>query len=135
MGTCLVWWNRLRRAHGIREPARFRWSHPLDRHDGSKAQGFKMPTHVDDHKILRSSSVLQNERTSPRGRIDAMLTNTQHILDNMIDMKKQLHNFDEQLSDLETRVYELQDTIHSDIINLTDEVTKLRIEIINSKVQ
>ena len=72
---------------------------------------------------------IQKERTSPRGRVDAMLTNTQHILNNMIDMKKQLNNLDEQLSELETQVSELQATIHFDVIHLTDEYTKLKIEI------
>ena len=72
---------------------------------------------------------IEKERTSPRGRIDAMLTNTQHILNNMTEIKKQVNNLNEQLSELETQVSELQATVHFDIIHLTDECTKLRIEV------
>ena len=70
---------------------------------------------------------IHKERTSPRGRIDAMMTNTQHILDHVVNMKKQIDALEETVCQLQTQISLVQ-SLHFDVINLTDEFTKLRIQ-------
>lgn len=74
---------------------------------------------------------IQKERTSPRGRIDAMMTNTQHILDNMTIMKKQLNEMDNKMNRTDEQICELNTSLRYDIVNLTDEFTRLRIALYN----
>jgi hypothetical protein len=71
---------------------------------------------------------IHKERTSPRGRIDAMMTNTQHILDNIIQIQNDVKQLNDKMSQLEMEVVELKG-LHFDVINLTDEFTKLRVDI------
>ncbi len=76
--------------------------------------------------ILKFQQILQfiqNEHTSPRGRADAMLTNTQHTLE-------LLHAVSSKISKIEIQCQELK-YVRFELINLTDEFTKLRAQIDN----
>lgn len=69
-------------------------------------------------KIQEILQFIQNERTSPRGRVDALLTNTQHALEMLKLLNKQIENVG--CSCIEMKY------IKFEVTNLSDEITKLR---------
>lgn len=71
---------------------------------------------------------IHKERTSPRGRIDAMTTNTQHILGNIINIRWDTATLSAKITQFENDVSGLQ-SLQFHLVNLTDELTKLRMEI------
>lgn len=78
---------------------------------------------------------IHKERTSPRGRIDAMMTNTQLILDNIVKNQKDVTTILKTIQNVHQTVNHFGDEISElkslqfHFVNLTDEITKLRIEI------
>jgi len=75
---------------------------------------------IDDNimKIHEMLQFIQNERTSPRGRVDALLTNTQHTLEMLKIIIAQVERVG--CSCIEFKY------IKFEVANLTDELTKLR---------
>jgi hypothetical protein len=86
----------------------------------SDSTEFEKLQEIDDNvqKIHEMLQFIQNERTSPRGRVDALLTNTQHTLEMLKIIIAQVERVGCSCIELKYIKFE--------VTNLTDELTKLR---------